>query len=172
MDAGELIKRARFELHDTGGTEYSNEELLHYLADSVSLLSRLLIEARAPHNIRETWVVVSPSPLPEKFIAMAEYDPKKARIVNNEIYAKRLPLKLRYYIGYERPDRLGFIMDVPEVFEPILSQMVTARALNRNEYNTALEQQYAQMHKAEIIRISRQRDGMVSGADRKPKYEV
>ena len=172
MKAEELIKRARYELHDTNALEYKDEELLHYLADAVSLLSRLLIESRSTHSIRETWVTVSPNPLPEKFVALVDYDPARVRINNNDLYCKRLPHRLRYYIEYTRPDRPGFIMDVPEAFEPLLSQMVTARALNRNEYNTALEQQYLQMYRAEVVKIGRQRDGLVTGKDRKLKYDV
>jgi len=170
--AGELIKRARFELHDPNGIEYTDEELLHYLADAVSLLSRLLIQARSTHSIRETWLTVSPNPLPEKFVAMAEYEPKKVKIRNNSLYSRFLPVKLKYYIEYTRPDRTNFVMDVPFVFEPVLSQMITARALNRNEFNTAVERKFIEFFTEEIIKISRQRDGLITNAEREPRYVV
>ena len=170
--AGELIRKARYELYDTAVIEYSDEELLHYLADAVSHLTRVLVSACSSYNVRESFVVVSPIPLPEKFLALAEYEPERVRIVGSEIYCKRLPATLRYYIEYSRPDSADFIMDVPQAFESVLSRMVTARALNRNEYSTALEQQYIQTYTAEIVRIARQRDGLIVNAERKVKYEL
>ncbi len=170
--AGDIIKKSRYELHDMQGNEYGDEELLHYLADAVSMLSRLLIEARSTYSVRHTTVTISPVPLPDGFVAMTRYDPDKLTIVGNDIHCASLPCDITYYVEYTRPDRPGSAMDTPAVFHPLLAQMVTARALNRNEYNTSLEQQYIQLYTTEILKIARLRDGLASKADRKPKYEI
>ncbi len=170
--AGDIIKKSRYELHDMQGSEYGDEELLHYLADAVSMLSRLLIEARSTHSIRQTIVTISPAPLPDKFVAMAAYRPEDLIIIGNDIHCASLPCDITYYVEYDRPDRPGSVMDTPAVFHPLLAQMVTARALNRNEYNTSLEQQYIQLYTTEILKIARLRDGLVTSAKRKPKYEL
>ncbi len=171
MTKRQLIEQIRVALKDTKQLEYPDSELLMYIDDSVEYLSTVFAHMHSSYTKARVWVASSPLPIPHDFI-VASKNTDDVEIFDNTIVFNNVPTEFVYYKRLKLDDNIDSEINIPSELITPIKQDVINKALLRNEYSIQLEEQNKQIFVANILEISKKREGIVSNIEKKLKYEV
>lgn len=136
MTGLELIESVRPLINDSDSLEYDDAEMLGYVNSAITYMSNALIAAKHP-IMCEDRLLVNGDTLPDNFVSFVGHYPIYS---NNNVVTihGREEMPVRMYLTKKRI-ALRDLVPYPDYMIPVLQQLVSIFALNRNEYDVSTD---------------------------------
>lgn len=178
MTVQELLINVRYQINDTDAIEYSDAELISYVNEALRWISNVLISLSCPLLLKKVELTLTDgqASLPDDFVkdravtavingieTVLEskppelgYDKYSYTIVGSTLYSDNDSVNLLYYAPYSSVASLTDELLIPDSITNLLQQIVVFLALNRNEFNTSVEQALMQNFYSQVALIASQ----------------
>ena len=171
MKVGDLITQIRAAINDTRKIEYTDDELIIYINQSQDYIANTAInagykgflktatlqltdgEADLPSDfVRENAVLAGTTRLlpisTTNLVTSSTY-----QIVGNKLKTQNDEVTLVYYAYPQQYLTVNDELQLPQHFINLLKEMTIFLALNRNEFNTGVEQQLSALYEQKLLRL-------------------
>ena len=173
MTVEELLQQVRYAINDTQKVEYTDAELINYVNDALRFVSNELIRLSSPLMLKTTTLnfIDNSADLPSDFIreeaviangivlnsipATQEPGTLNYKILGNKIYSKNNQVLLLYYAGFPSVLALNQSVPIPDYMLSLVKSIVAFLALNRNEYNTSVEQELIKVFSGQVLELAK-----------------
>ena len=163
MNAGDIIREARYQLNDTDKIEFSDAELLSYINQALRYINEIGINLNSNLLLKRADLTLTDgvASLPSDFIRekvvragkTALQSNRDYQIIGDKIYSDYENLTVEYFYQFPLLISVSDILPVKDVFTDVIKQIVIFLALNRTNVNAKLEVQLSELYKAELERI-------------------
>lgn len=170
MKVADVLIQVREMINDTAKIEYSDDELLRILNRVQDYIADTCINKQFSRFLK-TATLNSGDSLPDDFVvedgvfwkdkklkpvspsAQIKQGELAYKLIGNKIEAGVSPLTLLYYAYPHHYKSLDDDLVLPPYFNNLLIEMVAFFALNRNEFNTSVEQSLSALFEQKLIRL-------------------
>jgi hypothetical protein len=170
----DFFEEVRFTINDVEKLEYTDNELLTYLNQAQDYIVNTCINHQYNRFLKTATLntdTTSGQALPDDFVieqsvyagereltpltpdAVIKDGEPYYKIVGDKIYAGLSPITLTYYYHPERYTSYEQDLQLPRIFNNLLKEIVVFLALNRNEFNTSVEQQLAVLFEQKLLSL-------------------
>ena len=171
----DLLIGVRYRINDTDSVEYTDAELIDYVNEALQVVGNELcrLGAEAVRKRAALTLTDGSAALPSDFVREVEVksgdavllplpDPEEVdettyAIEGGRIYSGASELSLLYCAALPLVSAPGDTLPLPDFFAPLLRQMVVFIALNRNEFDTSVEQALLTAFQGQILSLARLR---------------
>ena len=173
MTVDELLSLVRYQINDVDKVEYTDNELIAYLNEALRFLSAELINVNSSILLKEADLSLTNghTVLPSDFVkeeavldtsgkilksvpAQATVDSTSYKIVGDTIYSENDAITLIYYAPYPSVSASTDPVPGKDYMTNFLTEVVAFLALNRNEFNTSIEQALSERFGTQVLRIA------------------
>jgi len=171
----EFLDQVRYQINDTDKVEYTDQELINYTNEALSWLGAELARYGAPQVLKFTTLVLTngEADLPSDFLfesgvlgpdgsllksvpPVQPADQYSYKIIGNKIYSNNTSLDLFYFASFPFVSALTDLIPVFDQAVNLLREIVIFLALNRNEFNTSIEQALMKEFGVQVLELVRQ----------------
>ena len=176
MTVDNLIKQIRTAINDVEELEFSDNELLMYINDSLDYICEILADNQSSINLVILDIIATSTVIPNDLLRINKvgngitnykqiYNVDKVgsleySLLGNELIVSTIPCKLYYF---KRLEHLALEENIDDMYSPIFPFIVeysVIKAQSRLEYNLQLEEQKLQLLKDKVAKMISRRSGL------------
>jgi hypothetical protein len=175
MTVGELLDQIRYMINDRDKLEYTDNELINYLNQAQDYIANTCINHQYKGFLKTTTLTLTDgvATLPDDFVvesALYAGDPPRNllpiapgtpieansyvyRITGNQLESDQDTITLVYYSYPQQYFNTTDTINLPPQFINLLREITVFLALNRNEFNTSVEQQLSVLYEQKLLKL-------------------
>ena len=173
MTVADLITQIRRAINDVGAIEYTDDELVDYINQAQDYITNTCINHQYKGFLKSITLTLTDGKvtLPSDFVvesavlsgnrnclpvAPGEQTKQNSytyKIIGNELYSDQSELTLIYYSYPSSYTQTTDTISLPNHFINLLKEISIYLALNRNEFDTRLEQQLSALYEQKLLKL-------------------